>query len=113
MCIRDRFRREEFAAARAAFERADPAGRDATTQFYMAYTYYREGWGRLYHDDQKYALGLAHVDRAIALAPSGRITIDDPDLGVHTADELRAELAAGMNVDESDFNPLKVFRQRK
>jgi hypothetical protein len=107
------FRRDEFAAARAAFERADPAGRDSTTQFYIAYAYYREGWGRLYHDDRKYALGLERIDRAIAAAPAGRITVSDPDLAIHNADELRAELVAGMKVDETDFNPMKVFRRRR
>src|SRR5688500_18966062 len=37
------FRRDQFAAARSAFERADPARLDARTQFYIAYSYYREG----------------------------------------------------------------------
>ena len=42
------FRRDMFAEARMAFERADPAHRDARTQFYLAYSFYREGWGRLF-----------------------------------------------------------------
>ena len=50
------FRRDQFEAARAAFERADPAGRDARTQFYIAYSYYRSGWGRLYQDDRYFKL---------------------------------------------------------
>src|SRR5688572_17926979 len=41
------FKNEEFHAARAAFTRADPEKRDAATQFYIAYSYYREGWGRI------------------------------------------------------------------
>jgi hypothetical protein len=45
------FRRDAFAEARAAFDRADPAHQDARTQFYIAYSYYREGWGRVYNDD--------------------------------------------------------------
>ena len=45
------FKRDQFDEARAALSRADPAGRDALTQFYIAYTYYRQGWGRLYSDD--------------------------------------------------------------
>jgi len=36
------FRHDQFAPARAAFERADPAGEDARTHFYLAYTYYRK-----------------------------------------------------------------------
>ena len=107
------FRNDQFAEARAAFARADPAVRDARTQFYVAYSYYREGWGRLYHDDTLYAEGLAALSRAVALAPGGRLVVDDPNLKIHTAEELRAELEAGMRVDASDFNPMRVFRERK
>src|SRR5262245_20859868 len=55
------FRNDQFAAARSAFSRADPAVRDPRTQFYIAYSYYREGWGRLYHDDRLYADGLLAI----------------------------------------------------
>ena len=41
------FRANQFVEARAALLRADPAERDAQVQFYIAYSYYREGWGRL------------------------------------------------------------------
>jgi hypothetical protein len=40
------FRNNQFVEARMAFARADPAVRDARTQFYIAYSYYRQGWGR-------------------------------------------------------------------
>ena len=107
------FRNDQFVEARLALERADPAVRDARAQFYIAYSYYRQGWGRLYHDDRLYAEGLTAVDRAIALAPERRLIVDDPALGMHTAEELKAELEAGMRRDFSDFNPMRVFRQRK
>ena len=107
------FRKDQFAAARAAFARADPAERDARTQFYIAYSYYREGWHRLYSDDQLYGEGLKVIDKAIALAPDGRLVVDDPELSMHSADELRAELTAGLKRDASDFNPLRVFGTRK
>lgn len=107
------FRRDQFDEARAAFARADPAERDARTQFYIAYSYYREGWGRLYSDDALFARGLAAADKAIALAPSGRLVVDDPALQMHSADELRAELRRGMTTEPSDFNPLRVLRKRK
>src|SRR5689334_20852564 len=89
------FRRDQFEEARAAFSRADPAQRDALTQFYLAYTYYRQGWGRAYNDDHLFKEGLTVVDRAIALAPDHRIVVDDAQLGMRTADELRAELQRG------------------
>jgi tetratricopeptide (TPR) repeat protein len=107
------FRRNQFPEARAAFERADPAHRDSTTQFYIAYSYYREGWGRLYSDDALFKKGLETVNRAIALAPGGRLTVDDPDLEMQTGDELKAELQRGLTRDASDLNPLRVFRHRK
>ena len=107
------FQRDQFAEARAAFLRADPAQRDARTQFYIAYSYYREGWGRLYNEDQLFRQGIQAVDRAIALAPDHRLVVEDPNLGMHSADELRAELERGVTHEASDFNPLKVFRRRK
>src|SRR4029453_6037711 len=45
------FRSDQSEAARLAFERADPAHQDSRTQFYIAYSYYRQGWGRVYSDD--------------------------------------------------------------
>lgn len=110
---REAFARDQFEAARAAFERADPARLDARTQFYIAYTYYREGWGRLSHDDALYARGLAAVDRAIEVAPDGRVVVDDAALDIKSADELRAELRRGVTRDWDDLNPLKVFRRRR
>ena len=108
------FRNDQFPEARAAFERADPAQRDARTQFYIAYSYYRQGWGRVYNDDGLFAKGIEVVERAIALAPDGRLRVDDdPDLQMHSADELKAELERGREVDASDFNPMRVFRKRK
>jgi hypothetical protein len=107
------FRKDQFDAAVSALTRADPARRDAHTQFYIAYAHYRRGWGRVYSDDEAFKLGLEAVTRAIAVAPAGRIVVDDPDLQMKTADELKAELEAGLRRDASDYNPLRVFRTRK
>ena len=107
------FRNDQFIEARAAFARADPARRDSSTQFYVAYSYYRQGWGRLYHDDELYRAGLEAIDRAITHAEAGRLVVDDPTLQIHSGDELRAELERGIRRDASDFNPLRVLRARK
>jgi hypothetical protein len=107
------FRNDQFVEARMAFARADPAVRDARTQFYVAYSYYRQGWGTLYHDDQLYREGLVAIDRAMGLAPGGRVVVEDQDLAIHTAEELKAELAAGVRFEASDLDPLRVFRTRK
>jgi tetratricopeptide (TPR) repeat protein len=107
------FRNDQFAEARAAFERADPARRDALTQFYIAYAFYREGWGRFYSDDELFRAGLEAVDRAIALAPNGRLVVEEPGQEIRTADELRVELERGLKVEASDLDPTRVFRPRK
>jgi hypothetical protein len=107
------FRNDRFVEARAAFARADPALRDARTQFYVAYSLYRQGWHRTHRDDALYTQGLEAVDRAIRLSPGGRLIVDDDTLQMQSADELRAELEAGLQRDLSDFNPLRVFEGRK
>jgi hypothetical protein len=107
------FRKDQFPEARAAFSRADPAARDARTQFYIAYTFYRQGWHRTHRDDELYKQGLASVERAITLAPEGRLVVDDTNLQMHSADELKAELARGLDTSASDLNPLRVFESRK
>jgi hypothetical protein len=107
------FRRDAFVEARAAFMRADPAQRDARTQFYLAYSFYRQGWGRVYNDDALFGEGLIAVDRAIALAPDHRLVVEDTTLGLRSADELRAELQRGVTRELSDLNPLRVLRSRK
>jgi hypothetical protein len=99
--------------ARLAFARADPAVRDARTQFYVAYSYYRQGWGRMHHDDGLYAEGLHSIDRAIALAPAGRLVVNDTALAMHSGEELKAELEAGQRRELSDLNPMRVFKPRK
>lgn len=107
------FRNDQFVEARAAFGRADPALRDARTQFYIAYSFYRQGWNRTHRDDALYTQGLETVERAIALAPAGRLVVDDENLQMQSADELRAELQAGLERDFSDFNPLRLLERRK
>ena len=107
------FRKDQFPEARSAFARADPAQRDARTQFYVAYSYYREGWGRVYSDDRLFGLGLEAVRRAVAVSPTGHVEVSDAGLGMKTSDELAAELQRGLTHDASDLNPLKVFKERK
>lgn len=107
------FRREQYRAARDEWERADPARRDARTQFYIAYAFYREGWGRVYNDDALFKQGVEAVSRAISLAPNNTLIVDDPDLKIHNASELKAEMEQGMERSWNDLNPLKVLRERK
>ena len=97
----------EFATARIEFESADPARCDPTTQFYIAYTHYCEGWSRWNHDDEQFQRGLEAVNRAIERAPEGRLEVDGPDIRLQTAAELKKELEDGLKFDLGDLNPLR------
>jgi hypothetical protein len=105
------FRREDYPGARVAMDRADPEKRDATVQFYVAYSYYRQGWGRISNDDALFQSGLVAVNRTIAIDPSFRT--NDEGLQMKTAAELKTELEEGLKVTPSDFNPLRIVRERK
>ena len=105
------FRQDKFPDARAAFERADPEKRDAATQFYVAYSYYRQGWGRVSNDDDLFKLGLTAAERLIAVNPSYRTA--DETLVIKTAAELKSEFEEGLKITPDDFNPMKLTRERK
>jgi hypothetical protein len=109
---RELFRRDQHAAARDEFARADPAQRDARVQFYVAYSFYRQGWGRTYNDDALFRQGLAAVQRAQALS-AGTLRVPDVDLKLQTAAELQAELQKGLERSWGDLNPLRVLEERK
>jgi len=108
----DLFQREQFRAARDEWQRADPAQSDPRTQFYIAYAFYREGWGRVYYDQELFKQGLETVNRAISLSQVP-LTVADPNLQLHTAAELKAELEQGTERSWRDLSPLKVLRTRK
>jgi hypothetical protein len=60
------------------------AGRDALTQFYIAYTYYRRAGDASTTTIVLFKNGLQAADRAIALAPSHRLVVDDPEIDMHS-----------------------------
>lgn len=105
------FRKDEFAVARSAFDRADPERRDPATQFYIAYSYYRQGWGRVSNDDTLFTAGLDSANRLIAINPNYRTT--DETLVMKTPAELKNEFEEGLKLTASDFNPMKLARERK
>ena len=107
------FRREQFRAARDEWAGADPAQKDPRTQFYIAYAFYREGWGRVYYDNALFKQGIEAANRAISFAPNGVLNVDDPDLQIHTAAELKTELEQGTERSWNDLNPAELFRKRK
>ena len=106
------FRTDRFAEARRAFARADPAQRDARTQYYIAYAFLREGWGRVYADDALYRQAEVALQRAQAATSDGVVRVADPDLTLKTSDEMAEALARGLRGDASDLNPLSMLEKR-
>jgi TRAP-type mannitol/chloroaromatic compound transport system permease large subunit len=100
-----------FIVARDNFERADTERRDAKTQFYIAYSFYRQGFGKLSNDDELFRKGLEQVKLVIALDKNFKS--DDANLQLKTPVELKNELEEGLRVTADDFNPFKVLRERK
>lgn len=105
------FRAENYRAAREIFLQADPEKRDAKTQFYIAYSFYREGWGRFYNNDALFKQGLEMANSVIALDPNFKS--DDADLKLKTAVELKTELQEGLEFTADDLNPMRLGRERK
>lgn len=105
------FRADNFVLARDLFEQADPKAIDPETQYYIAYSYYRQGWGRISNDDELFKKGLEQVDRVIALDREYRS--DDQTLAMKFPVELKQELQEGLRITADDFNPLKLARERK
>ncbi|HMJ08729.1 MAG TPA: hypothetical protein VK468_06970 [Pyrinomonadaceae bacterium] len=105
------FNEDNFVAARDLFERADPEKRDAKTQFYIAYSFYRQGWGRVSNDDSLFKQGIERVDRVMAIDRDFRS--DDMSLKLRSPAELKHELEEGITVTADDFNPLRLVRERK
>lgn len=105
------FRQGNYPLARDAFAKADPERRNPKVQFYISYSYYRQGWGRVSNDDVMFRQALESLDRVDFLDKEFRS--DDPDLKLRTPAELRNELEEGLRITADDFNPLKVFRERK
>ncbi len=105
------FRQDNFIVARDNFLKADPERRDAKTQFYIAYSYYRQGFGKVYNDDELFKKGLVELDKVITLDKNFKS--DDQDLRLKTPVELKNEFEEGLKVTAGDFNPFKVLRERK
>ena len=105
------FRKDNFVLARDLFERADKEKRDAKTQFYIAYSFYRQGWGRFANDDELFKKGLEQTIKVRKLDPDYKAA--DPDLKLKTPIELQHEFEEGLRITAADFNPFKLTRERK
>ena len=89
-----------------------PGRQDPTVQFYTAYSYLRQGWGRVYDDD---ALSRRQGDARRApgsCAPHGTIVDRRRALKLHSAEELDAEFDRGLTHGVADLNPMRLLRER-
>jgi hypothetical protein len=102
------FRGENYAAAREFFTAADSEKRDAKTQYYISYSFYRQGFGKVYSDDNLFKQGLENL-KFVDL----NFKSDDSDLKLQTIAELKNEFQQGIEKTMDDLNPMKVFRERK
>jgi len=105
------FRADNFVSARDFFSRADIEKRDAKTQFYIAYSFYRQGFGKVYNDDELFKQGLEQINRVTQADKNFRA--DDADLKMKTPAELKNEFEEGLKLTADDFNPMKLTRERK
>lgn len=105
------FRQDNFLVARDRFEKADPEKRDANTQYYTAYSLYRQGWGRFSNDDELFKKGLDQVNLVTALDPNFKSA--DENLQLKSPVELKNEFEEGLKVTADDFNPMRLVRERK
>lgn len=105
------FRQDNFIVARDNFEKGDKEKRDARTQFYIAYTFYRQGWGRFSNDDELFKKGLEQIKFVKTLDDDFKSK--DTNLMLKTPVELENEFEEGLRVTVDDFNPLKLTRERK
>lgn len=102
------FREGNYRAARDEFMRADAEKRDARTQYYISYSLYREGCGRVYSDDALFKQALESVKLVFAL--DANYKTDDDNLQIKTPAELKAELEKGIERSVDDLNPLEIYR---
>jgi hypothetical protein len=105
------FKQDNFLVARDRFDKADPEKRDANTQYYIAYSFYRQGWGRLSNDDELFKQGLDQVNLVMTLDPNFKSA--DDNLQLKSPVELKNEFEEGLKVTASDFNPMRLVRERK
>lgn len=107
------FNEGRYEVAVEQFGIADPAASDPRTQFYIAYSYYMLGRGRIYDDNEKFEKGLAAIDRCLKHAPNNIFEVDRSDLEIRNAGQLRQRFKEGLEVTPSDFNPLNILKKKQ
>ena len=92
---------------------ADPAQQDPTSQYYIAYSYYLLGRGRIFNDEDMFNNAIKAVDRCLDNAPNHIFEIDRSDLEIKNADSLRQKLIDGLKHTMPSLNPLNWFTRKQ
>ena len=101
----------DYNSAIGQFKLADPADRDPASQYYIAYSYYILGRGRIFNDEDMFNKGVVAVNRCLDNATDHIFQMDRSDLEITNADTLRQKLVEGLKHTMPSLNPLDWFRK--
>jgi len=107
------FDSRDYNSAIGQLKLADPAQKDPTTQYYIAYSYYLLGRGRIFNDEDMFNNAIAAVDRCLDNSPDHIFEIDRPDLEIKNADTLRQKLLDGLKYTMPGLNPMNWFGRKQ
>jgi hypothetical protein len=106
------FNAGDYNSAIGQFKLADPAERDPASQYYIAYSYYMLGRGRIFNDEDMFNKAIKAVNLCLDNAPNHIFQIDRADLEVRNADTLREKLVEGLRHTPASLNPLNWFNKK-
>jgi len=102
----------DYNSAIGQLKLADPAQKDPTSQYYIAYSYYLLGRGRIFNDEDMFNRAIEAIDRCLDNAPNHIFEIDRGDMEIKNADTLRQKLIEGLKHTMPSLNPLNWFTKR-
>jgi len=106
------FNTGDYNSAIGQFRLADPAQADPASQYYIAYSYYLLGRGRIFNDEDLFKKAIEAVDRCLDNAPNHIFEIDRSDLEIKNADTLHQKLSDGLKHTMPSLNPLNWFNKK-
>jgi tetratricopeptide (TPR) repeat protein len=102
----------DYNSAIGQFKLADPAQKDPASQYYVAYSYYLLGRGRIFNDEDMFNKAIEAVNRCLDNAPDHIFQLDRADLEIKNADTLRQKLVEGLKHTLPSLNPLNWFNKK-
>src|SRR5262249_9180990 len=72
----------DYNSAIGQLKLADPAQKDPTSQYYIAYSYYLLGRGRIFNDEDMFNRAIEAIDRCLDNAPNHIFEIDRGDMEI-------------------------------